>query len=74
MKERAHLPTEFLTFYGVSGMEGIFCIFTDDQEPQDGDLVVLESRGEKVFCTIEDPNALRAKEVKVLRVSRITYL
>lgn len=74
MKERAHLATEFLGFGGESGTEGMFCIFTADQEPQDGDLVVLENCQGKVFCTIDDPDAWRAKGLKVLRVSKITYL
>jgi hypothetical protein len=75
MKEQAHSATEFLGFGGESGTEAFSAVFTDDQEPQWGDLVVLENVQGKVFCTMEsDANTLREAGLKVLRVSRITYL
>ena len=77
MKERAHLASEFLGFDGKSETEGLYMIYTNDQDPQPGDLVVLENCQGKVFCTIDDPDAWRAKTkgvMQVLRVSRVTYL
>ena len=74
VKERAHLATEFLGFGGDSGTEAFFAVFTDDQEPQWGDLVVLVNCQGKVFATMEsDPDSLRAMGLQVFRVSRGTY-
>jgi hypothetical protein len=39
----------------------VYMIYTDDQDPHPGDLVVLEDCQGKVFCTIDDPDAWRAK-------------
>jgi len=75
MKEQAHPASEFMKIDGESTAEGIYCIFTDDQEPKWGDLVVLENIQGKVFCTMEsDPETLRKMGLKVFRVSRISYL